>query len=136
MAAFSDKQLGNGITLVCVTSSFTAYIERFDELPSPKVGRVETTDMTSTTARTFISEQLEDPGELKLTIYHNPDNVPTLKTAEVIKVVYAAIGTHSASADARTGFFAHYQPKGEINKEMMAQVTIVLSGPNTHTNAV
>lgn len=120
--------IGTGTTLTLGTSSWTAEILNVDwdgiERPA-----IDSTNMSTTTARTFIPGDLYDPGSVTFEVQHDPaDCAPIGAAAETLSVDWAG-STNTWSVTA--AFITAYSAIGPLEGMMTATVTFKVSGTIT-----
>ena len=96
---------GTGATITFATSAYTA--EWLDiQLPDTARDPLETTHLGTTTAKTFQPAKLYDPGEVSVTVHHDPSLALLISSvAEVITVTYPLeTGESTAATAVFTGF--------------------------------
>ncbi len=138
--AYPDVKEAQGLTLVCVTTSWTTEILDVKR-SGPKWEMLDTTKLSSTVAKERIRSQLYDPGELDLTIHFNPDNpYPATTTGENFQILYPAIGTATGntqrSSTLTAGFILEAPHTASLGKIMEGTVKVCLTGAATHVNTL
>jgi hypothetical protein len=89
--------------------------------------------MGTTGNHIFMPADLADPGELTLTVHHDPSLTPPINAAaETITITWPTpAGLSSGATWSASGFLTGYNPGAQIGELMTAQVTIKLSGAIT-----
>ncbi len=123
--------IGDGATIAFGTSSFSG---AFKTLQHTGVSRasVPTYHLGTTTAKTYAVGDLYDPGEISGTLGYDPDAQPPYNgAAEAITITFPGGATMACS-----GFVTNFdEPMLENDTEMIASITIKLSGSITWTDA-
>lgn len=120
---------GIGTTITFGTTGFSANLLDVSG-PSIERGSIETTHMGTTLAKTFIAEQLYDPGGVDITIEFNGGDIPPAKSStatETITIDWA--GATGSGTWSFSGFMTNYQPTAAIGERMQATATIKATGP-------
>ena len=131
--------IGNGASITFGTSSFTA---SYISVEPPEFTResIETSHLGTTSYKTFMADDLVDPGEMTCTIQHDPDEQPPFSgAAETITITYPLpSGMSTAATLAGTGFVTSYKPGSSLENGtlMEAEMTIKFSGTMTFTDSV
>ena len=94
-----------------------------------------TTDANGTTQignRTFMPNDLVDPGEITVTLHFNPDTYPIIhKAPETITVNFGP--TADAATWVFSGFLTSYNWEAPLDDKMSGQYVIKIRGPITIT---
>lgn len=129
--------IGDGATIAFGTSSFTGSWKTLQHTGVTRVS-VETTHLGTTSWKTFMPGDLVDPGEISGTLSYDPDAQPPYSgAAETITLSFPVpSGQTNAATMAASGFVTNFdEPTLENDSEMIANVTIKLSGTITWTDA-
>jgi len=123
--------IGDGATIAFGTSSFTGSWKTLQHTGVARTS-VPTTHLTTSNAKTFMPGDLYDPGEISGTLSYDPDAQPPYNgAAETITITFPGGATMAAS-----GFVMNFdEPSLENDTEMIASVTIKLTGEITWTDA-
>ena len=127
--------IGDGATIAFGTSSFTG---SFKTLQHTGVSRasVETTHLGTSTAKTFMPGDLYDPGEISGSLSYDPDSQPPFSGATetvTLTVPLPAGGTTAAKVAAGWFITQFDDPSLENDNEMIASITVKLTGALTYT---
>ncbi len=120
--------IGVGITIVFGTTGFTAELIDID---SPEASReaVETTHQGTTTARTFMPQDLVDWGGLDISFAFDPGTDPPIdELAEAITITWPDSETWAFS-----GFMTNYRGTAPLNDKMTGTATVKVTGDVTVT---
>jgi len=129
--------VGNGASITFGTSGFTGSLMSID---GNEITRepVETSHLGTTTAKTFIPDDLYDAGELSVTFQYDPDEQPPFAgAAETITITFPVpSGLNNGATCAGTGFVTSFkQPELSVGELMEAEMTIKFSGALTFVDA-
>lgn len=118
---------GQGTTITFGTSGFSANVTNIDWTGVSRES-IGNSHLGTTTAKTFQPGDLYDPGEVTLTIYHDPATTPPISAAaETITITYPDANTRSAS-----GFVTNWDPGSVTTDEMMeSSITVKFTGAIT-----
>ena len=121
--------IGDGASITFGTSSFTGSWKTLQHTGVSRAS-VDTTHLGTTNAKTFMSGDLYDPGEISGTLSYDPTSQPPYSgAAETVTITFPDGTTMAAS-----GFVTNFdEPSLENDVEMIASVTIKLSGAITWT---
>lgn len=128
--------VGTGTSISFGTSGFTAEVLGINhngvERPS-----IDTSHLTTTTAKTFMPGDLVDQGEFSLDIAFNPNILPPIKSAaETIVITFPVpSGLSTGATYTFTGFCTGASQVIPFEERMTGTVTIKVSGDITKANA-
>ena len=115
--------LGTGITITFGTSAFSAQIIDVTP-PGDHREAINTSHMATTLNHTFMPSDLNDPGELRMTIHYKPDTtIPVNAAAETITIRWPSGNNKSFS-----GFVTDVAPRAPFENKMTADITVKVSG--------
>jgi hypothetical protein len=131
------SDIGDGASITFGTTAFTG---SFKTLQHTGVSRtpVDITHLGSTNAKEFMPGDLYDPGEISGTLSYNPDAQPPItNAAETITITFPVpTGSNNGATMACSGFVTQFdEPTLENDSEMIANITIKLTGQITWTDA-
>lgn len=127
----TDVGTGTTLTLTGLDSNFTGAITSV-EWSGWSAESVETTHMGTSTARTFISGDLYDPGEITLEGHFQPTNaLPTWGTAGSIVISFAGVGTTNRWTV--SGFITEFSIGDPLEDIMTFSATFKCTGSVTKT---
>ena len=126
---------GHGVTIT-FGSGFFAWITDVNPA-SMRREALETTNSSTTTARTFTPELLPNYGDLRVTFMFDASKDPPIEgAAESITITFPkAAGAATAANWTGTGFMTAYDPAVPINGIMTATATIKWTGAITFNAA-
>lgn len=132
MAGSGD--VGTGTTITFGTSSYAAKVTSVSGEISRTI--VETTDMSTTGARTKRVGDLYDPGSITVQTILNPDEeAPYTSAEETVTVTFPiATGNSSGATCAGTGAVSNFSWSSEIEGLMTASYTVTFCDDLTWTN--
>ena len=135
MPVTAAPQQGHGVAIT-FESGFLAWITNVSPMSLQRAA-LETTNSSTTTARTFRHEVLYNAGELSVTIQYNTStNPPIDQAAEAITITFPmAQGATTAATLTGNGFLTAFNPTVDINGIMTATCTIKWTGAITVTAA-
>jgi len=135
MPVTAAPQQGHGVAIT-FESGFLAWITNVTPMSLQRAA-LETTNSSTTTARTFRPEVLYNAGELSVTIQYNTStNPPIDQAAEAITITFPmAQGATTAATLTGSGFLTAFNPTVDINGIMTATCTIKWTGAITVTAA-
>lgn len=114
--------LGNGSTVTI--SGFSGNLLSING-PNYERASVETTHMGTGAAKTFVPDDLYDPGTYEFEIeFDAGQSLPITGSAVAIAVSYSGAFAWSA-----TGFLTSFSPSAAIGERMTARTTFKLTGP-------
>lgn len=129
---------GHGASLTLATSTWEAAAKIISITPG-EVSReaLETSDLSTSTNKTFIPADLQDNGEISIEFYHNDSVAPPFAAAETITLTYPiGVGQATAPIASFSGFFLGYTPgpaaSGEVRR---GSARIKITGAVTYTPA-
>lgn len=126
--------VGNGCTIAI--AGFTANVESI-QMPFGTREAIDTSHLGTTGFRTFMPQDLVDPGEIQATFqYDGASGVPpiTATAATVTITVPAPPGSTATNTYAAAGFLVDGGTVEMINDDLMRHtVTLQLTGAYTHT---
>lgn len=125
-------EIGTGATIT-FSSSFFAKIKNINwtgiERPA-----IDTTNMATTTARTYVPGDLYDAGELEVEMLLAAETAaPITGAAETVTVTLPSEGAGSTSTWAASGFLTGFQFGAPLEEMQTATATIKFSGAITVT---
>ena len=134
MPVTAAPQQGHGVAIT-FSSGFFAWITDVNPA-SMRREALETTNSSTTVARTFTPEKLVNYGDLRVTMQFDASKDPPIEgAAESITITFPmASGATTAANWTGTGFMTAYEPTVPINGIMTATATIKWTGAVT-TNA-
>jgi hypothetical protein len=135
MPVTAAPQQGHGVAITW-ESGFFAWITNVSPMSLARAA-LETTNSSTTTARTFRPEVLYNSGELSVTIQFDSSKTPPItEAAESITITFPmAAGAATAATLTGSGFMTAYNPTVDINGIMTATCTIKWTGAITVTAA-
>lgn len=135
MAVTAAPQQGHGLSIT-FESGFCAWIIDF-QAPKLKRAALETTNNTTTTARTYRPEQLYDGGEMQVTLQFNAATTPPITSAAGNFTITfpMASGASVASNWTGSGFLTGYDASVPMNAIMTVNATIKITGAVTFNAA-
>ena len=101
-------------------------------------GVVDSTHLGTSAAKTFIPGDLYDPGEVELTVQHDPNEQPPFTaSATTATITYPTpSGGASGATHAASGFVSSWDPGNIANDELMtSSVTVKWTGAITFTDS-
>ena len=124
--AARDGQL---TTITFATSSFAANLIGLSG-PSQTREAIESTVMSTTTAKTYIVATLKDAGEVDIEFeYAGSDTPPIGAVAETITIDWGGVGVGHMTVF--TGFMTGHNPTSAMGERMTASATLKISGDIT-----
>ena len=128
---------GTGATL---TFGTTGVSQDVTSISSGGITReaLETTNLDTTNAKTFIPGDLYDPGELTVQFQTDPDTqAPFSNVAETITITYPVpTGSNNGATEASSGFVTAYDVSTcEVDSIMMGSCTVKRTGAITFNDA-
>lgn len=127
----TDVGTATTITLTGLDSNFIGAITSV-EWSGWSAESVETTHMGTSAARTFISSDLYDPGEIALEGHFQPANaLPSFGTAAAIVISFAGVGT--ANRWTVNGFITDFTIGDPLEDIMTFSATFKATGAVTKT---
>ena len=120
--------IATGITIVFGTSGFSAELT---DITAPEAARdaVESSHQGTTTARTFIPQDLVDWGSLEIDFNFDPSTDPPVDaTAETVTITWP-----DATTWAFSGFMTNYSASAPLNDKMTGSATVKVTGDVTIT---
>lgn len=139
MAASPSVNQNFGGTITFGTSSFSCEITDWSYSGATRTA-IETTHLGTTAAngttqigtRTFMPNDLVDPGELTVTMHFNPDKYPPIEAApETITLDFT--GAANDATWAFSGFITSYNWEAPLDDKMTGEYVIKITGPITIT---
>ena len=126
--------LGTGTTVAFLTSNFQALVTSVDWSGISRVA-VETTNLATSTAKTFVPGDLYDGGTIRLGIQFDPDDFPPITSAaEMVKVTYPIPSGGSTAANwSASAFVTTYGAGVTVEGLMSANLELKVSGAITRT---
>ncbi len=127
----TDVGTGTTITLTGIDTTLLADITSI-EWSGWSIESVETTNMGTSTGRTYISADLYDPGEITIEgHFDSTQDLPTFGTSAAIVVSFAGVGT----ADRWTvnGFLTEFSISDPLEDVMIFSATMKATGAVTKT---
>ena len=121
---------GAGATLALTTTGSIGTIKSI-KMNEITIDDLETSDLSSTSWKTFIATDLADPGELTADIYFDGDaSVPSLGVSETVTLTLPkVVATNTAATYAGTGYVKSYKlPDFDIGELQMATITVKFDG--------
>ena len=95
---------------------------------------IETTNFSTTGARTFTPSTLYDPGELSVELIFDPSTTPMTPIAAAAETVTVTFSDAApASTLAASGYMREFEVAGPLEDRMTATATLKLSGAITYT---
>lgn len=119
-----------GSTAYFVTSQFTANLQSI-EFGEIKRDSLDTTNLSTTTARTSQPTTLYDPGELTLKVLWTPSAAATPPYASAAETVYVQFGATAAAGTPAVSFSAYvvgWKITSETDDLIQADVKCKVSG--------
>lgn len=127
----TDVGTGTTITLTGVDATLLADITSI-EWSGWSMESVETTNMGSTSARSFISADLYDPGEITIEgHFDSTQDLPSWGTTAAIVITFAAVGT--ANRWTVDGFLTEFSISDPLEDVMTFTATLKATGAVTKT---
>lgn len=136
MAVVVDE--GHGAILVLGTSSWdTAALLKTISFDAITRAALETTNLVTANARTFMPEDLPDYGSLTVEFYHIDAIAPPYAAAETITLTYPiGVGNTAGATIACSGFLVDYTPGAPaVGEIMVGTAKWKLTGVMTFTAA-
>ncbi len=139
----TTADIGTGTHIAFGTSAFAALVRSISHSGMNRAA-IETTHlMTSPAAagtfgsKTFIPGDLCDPGELKLEIHFNPDNVPPLEgVQEQVTITFPIpLGLTNGATWVFTGFVTGFEYTAPLEGLMSATMTLKVASNVVQTAA-
>jgi hypothetical protein len=129
--------IGNGTSVTFGTSSFSASLMSvtWGGITRPAI---QTSHLGTTTAHTFMPDDLYDGGDITLSIQYNPNTQPPISgAAETVTVTYPVpSGSSNGATHAFSGFVTEFVPgNAGLGELMIASVTVKVSGAITYVDA-
>jgi len=122
----TDVGTGTTITLTGVDAQLLADITSI-EWSGWSAEAVETTNMGTTAARTFISGDLYDPGEITIEgHFDSTQDIPTWGTAGTITIAFAGVGTTDLWTV--SGFLTEFSISDPLEDVMTFSATMKATG--------
>lgn len=130
------KNVGNGTVITFVTTGFSAAVMEVNGQDQSRA-EIETTDLSTTSWKTFMPAALADPGGIDFQIAFDPDEQPPiLNAAETVRVQFP-LPTAGGSVKAKvecTGFVTKWKWGVVLEGLMTADITVKFSGTPTWTD--
>ena len=147
--ALADKvRIGSGTTISFETSGFESELIDLSFTGIERTA-VDSSHMSSTRALPgaanaefgtleYIPVLYVNPGELNLEMHYNPFEEPIIESAIEEIIITFPTGTGEGTGDIYTGngFCTAYDVTVTLEDKMMLSMTIRMSGPWAHTNAI
>ena len=131
--------IGTGATITFGTSSNTFDLTSI-EISDVSREAIDTTNLGTTTARTFIPTDLYDPGSIDIEFDYDDDNVSSnapqfSAAAETITITWPIVGTVAAGGKfAASGFMTNFGVSTPLEDKITGSGTFKMSGAITFTD--
>lgn len=132
----SSADVGTGTTITFGTSGSQGALLSISG-PSASRPSIETTDMSTTTAHTFMPGDLVDHGEVTLTVEFDPDIEPAITSgAETVTITWPIpSGLSNGATWQFSAFITGFEPSASIDERMEMSITLKISGDITYADA-